>query len=119
MEILKSIFNFRGRLHRGGFWLQFVIVWLVFMLACSIFTPALGAWVAWLLTPIALWALIAIAIRRLHDRNISGRWLLIICVPIAGALWLVWQLAVRRGNTGDNQWGNDPLVSQADFLVVR
>jgi uncharacterized membrane protein YhaH (DUF805 family) len=119
MEILKSIFNFRGRLHRGGFWLQSIIVWLVFMLASSIFTPVLGAWVAWLFTPMALLCLVAIAIRRLHDRNLSGKWLLIILIPIAGALWLVWQLAIRQGNVGSNPWGNDPLVSQADFLVVR
>jgi uncharacterized membrane protein YhaH (DUF805 family) len=119
MEILKSIFNWRGRLHRAGFWLQSVAVWIVFLLASSVFTPTLGSWVAWLLTPIALWALVSIAVRRLHDRNLSGKWLLVILIPIVGALWLVWQLAIRQGNTGSNPWGNDPLVSQADFLVVR
>jgi len=33
-------------------------------------------------------------------------------------LWLIWQLAFRRGVADGNRWGEDPLQAQGDYLVV-
>ena len=33
--------------------------------------------------------------RRLHDRALSAWWLLVVMIPVAGALWLWWQCGVR------------------------
>ena len=51
---------------------------------------------------------IAVAVRRLHDTDRSGWWLLIAIVPFIGwILLIIWY--VSRGTDGDNQYGANPL----------
>jgi uncharacterized membrane protein YhaH (DUF805 family) len=51
---------------------------------------------------------LAVAVRRLHDVNRSGWWLLISLIPVLGILLLiVW--FCRRGDAGPNRFGTDPL----------
>jgi uncharacterized membrane protein YhaH (DUF805 family) len=50
----------------------------------------------------------AVAIRRLHDVNRSGYWLLIAFTGIGILLILYW--ACIRGTEGDNAYGADPLT---------
>ena len=73
----------------------------------------------WVASPLALFALVCLSIRRFHDRDRSGWSLLWVLLPIIGAGWVVWQVALRRGVADDNRWGTDPLLNRADFLVVR
>lgn len=69
---------------------------------------------------------ISLSVRRLHDLNKSGWWLLLplVCLPIflivpvlamlvilgIGVLFLVWYCT--RGTAGDNRFGPDPLAPQ-------
>jgi uncharacterized membrane protein YhaH (DUF805 family) len=51
---------------------------------------------------------INVAIRRLHDTNRSGWWLLIAFIPLIGIIvLLVW--FCTKGTDGVNDYGNDPL----------
>jgi uncharacterized membrane protein YhaH (DUF805 family) len=97
------------RLRRRDFWLLTLAVWLVFFAvraALLLDRPGLPGtlWAALCLSAIA-----ALAVARLHDRNRSGWWLAAAMVPVAGALWLAWELACRRGRAHANAWGADPL----------
>jgi uncharacterized membrane protein YhaH (DUF805 family) len=49
-----------------------------------------------------------VAIRRLHDRDMSGWWLLLMLVPVIGSLALL-VLYVLPGTPGPNRFGPDPL----------
>lgn len=109
----------KGRLSRGQFWLQASIVWIVFYLASSLLGSDASGAVVWLLNVPALAVLVMLCIRRLHDRDYSGWWLLLVGVPVAGALWLAWQIAIRRGVPQGNRWGDDPLRHRGDYLVVQ
>ena len=54
---------------------------------------------------------IAIGVRRLHDLDKSGWWVLIALIPLIGAIILiVWYCS--KGTTGDNRFGADPLAGQ-------
>jgi uncharacterized membrane protein YhaH (DUF805 family) len=54
----------------------------------------------------------AVQIRRLHDIDRTGWWLLIAFIPVIGwIVLLVW--ACMRGTAGDNRFGPDPLGSEA------
>lgn len=108
-----------GRLSRGQFWLQGAIVWLLFYLAWGLLGKQAAAPVVWLVNGLALAALVLLCIRRLHDRNYSGWWLLLSAIPVVGAIWLVWQTAFRRGVAQGNRWGEDPLRHRGDYLVVQ
>lgn len=55
---------------------------------------------------------IAVAVRRLHDTDRSGWWLLLELIPLIGPLVLIWFFATP-GSAGDNAHGSDPLRSQS------
>ncbi|WP_411878516.1 DUF805 domain-containing protein [Polaromonas sp. YR568] len=118
---MKSLqfFKAQGRLSRGGFWFHGLVVWGVLYLVWSALGSSTASVLTWIVNLPALAALVLLCIRRLHDRNYSGWWLLLVVVPVAGALWLVWQLALRRGVPEGNRWGPDPLLPRGDYLVVR
>jgi uncharacterized membrane protein YhaH (DUF805 family) len=50
---------------------------------------------------------IAVGIRRLHDTDRSGWWLLICLIPLIGSLILLF-FFVSDGTRGPNQYGPDP-----------
>lgn len=50
---------------------------------------------------------LAVAVRRLHDSNRSGWWILIGLVPFIGAIWLL-VLYLIDGTPGPNRFGPDP-----------
>ena len=97
-----------ARLRRRNFWGLSIALWLVFFsvreaYALERHAPLATAWAA-----IALLAIGALAVARLHDRSRSGWWLATVLVPVAGALWLAWELALRRGSAHANAYGPDP-----------
>ncbi|OBI98829.1 hypothetical protein A5660_04370 [Mycobacterium alsense] len=53
----------------------------------------------------------AIAVRRLHDIDRTGWWVLISFVPIVGAIVLII-FFVNRGTDGPNRFGADPLAAE-------
>ena len=69
--------------------------------------------ILWLATTYSLWMILpswAVLVRRLHDTNHSGWWMLIGLVPIVGAIALfIWM--VTDSNAGDNQYGPNPKAS--------
>ena len=55
---------------------------------------------------------IAVTVRRLHDTDKSGWWILISLVPLIGGIWLL-VLLVFDGNSNENRFGGDPKQHQA------
>jgi len=51
---------------------------------------------------------IAVGVRRLHDTDRSGWWLLIGLIPLIGAIVLIVFMA-SSGTRGENRFGPDPL----------
>jgi uncharacterized membrane protein YhaH (DUF805 family) len=48
---------------------------------------------------------IIVHIKRFHDRDKSGWWVLIGLVPIIGAIWLLIELGFLKGTPGPNRFG--------------
>src|SRR4051812_20058550 len=70
---------------------------------------------------IIVWPLIAIFVKRLHDLNVSGWWLLVLLAipPVADALHIntliphfviAAALSLIPGSVGDNRFGRNPLA---------
>jgi uncharacterized membrane protein YhaH (DUF805 family) len=52
---------------------------------------------------------LAVAVRRLHDLDRSGWWLLLALIPLIGSIvLLIW--FCTRGTDGSNRFGPDPLA---------
>lgn len=125
---LKEKFaTFKGRASRSEYWwyclFNFIVpsaLWLAafilsIIIGCiDVSAGMIFAGLAGILVVIALLALLipslAVAVRRLHDTNHSGWWLLICLIPFIGALYLLY-LYVSAGTPGENDYGPDPLAA--------
>ena len=127
--VLKQKYaTFSGRASRSEYWwfvLFIMIVALVLsgimMMGMNFTTGEMGALAmiaAGLLGIFYLGVLIpsiAVAVRRLHDRNMSGWWYLgfiaLSFIPVVGFLASIAMLVIfcLKGTDGDNRFGPDPL----------
>jgi uncharacterized membrane protein YhaH (DUF805 family) len=138
-EWLQLLFGFSGRINRAKYWLTLVIyfvalfaLYVLFSLFFSFPTDVLGLFLILSVPfiPITISA-IAVAIKRLHDRDKSGWWLLVFYVlpgvignigPYTGldfvfqlaslalSIWVLVELGFLRGTSGRNRYGPDPLA---------
>ena len=69
--------------------------------------PATTAGILVLYIPL-VWASLAIQVKRWHDVDKSGWWVLINFVPCIGGLWALIENGFFRGTIGPNQFGPDP-----------
>jgi uncharacterized membrane protein YhaH (DUF805 family) len=118
-------------------------VWVIYLVIVVILTSGLsrdalvivliGSMV--ILGFFGLWSGLAVAIKRLHDRNKSGWWLLLFWLvpnllgsvpmsaagtvfgtPVALASFVIWiwgfvEIGCLKGTTGPNDYGPDPLTT--------
>lgn len=56
---------------------------------------------------------LAVQVRRMHDQDKSGWWILIAFVPLIGGIWLLI-LFLIDGTRGPNRFGPDPKARPAD-----
>ncbi|MEO6113854.1 MAG: DUF805 domain-containing protein [Sphingomicrobium sp.] len=111
---LKKYAEFTGRASRSEYWwfyLLIIIVYVVAMIVDSVIgtDQALGPY--GIVMAISMLALlipsIAAGIRRLHDTDRSGWWLLIAFIPLIGVIVLL-VFFVSGGTAGANRFGEDP-----------
>jgi uncharacterized membrane protein YhaH (DUF805 family) len=74
----------------------------------AIFASLLSDDFFWLAYIALFLPLLAVCVRRLHDKNKSGWWYLMCLVPIANIVLFVW--FCQRGTIGTNDFGVDPLI---------
>jgi uncharacterized membrane protein YhaH (DUF805 family) len=150
MDWTTLLFSFRGRINRGKYWLAaliYLVVWIAFIAAIlmwiggtntdnlfSLAGAALLIWLLGLILFIALtWSSLAVGVKRLHDRDKSGWWILLFWLgpsilggwqtatpDLAGgfifslaaaaiAIWGFVELGCLPGTPGPNRYGPDPL----------
>ena len=109
----RRYIDFRGRSSRAEYWWWTLFIVLVGIIATAIDTVVLGTdlWdtglVGWVFSLATLSPDLAVSVRRLHDINRSGWWLLLYFVLVIGwIVLLVW--AIKRGDVGPNKYGPDP-----------
>ncbi len=113
LAVLKKYAVFSGRAQRAEYW-YFVLFNLIIQIALTVVVGVLGEAVATigsialLIYGLAiLLPAIGVTIRRLHDTNRSGWWLLIAFIPLIGIIVLIVFLATDS-IVGENQYGKNP-----------
>jgi uncharacterized membrane protein YhaH (DUF805 family) len=116
---LKKYIWFGGRASRSEYWYFQLLFWasIAAMIAMDamfppaglgqISTPASAAGIVMLLL---LLPWLAVSVRRLHDIERTGWWILFGFAPGGAVVILVF--AVMKGTDGQNFYGPDPLVRQ-------
>jgi uncharacterized membrane protein YhaH (DUF805 family) len=114
VEALKKYAVFSGRSRRKEYW-YFALFVIIISFVLSIIDVLTGAYArtvgVGLLSSIFSLAVlipsIAVTVRRLHDIDRSGWWLLIALVPLVG--WIVLLgFSVQEGTPGSNRYGFNP-----------
>jgi uncharacterized membrane protein YhaH (DUF805 family) len=150
MDWTTLLFSFNGRINRAKYWLAvliYMVVWTVFFATIFVWLGGLNVddlWsfagkglLIWLVGLILLilgtWSGLAVGVKRLHDRDKSGWWILLFWLgpsilggwqtvtPDLGggfifsigataiAIWAFVELGCLPGTPGPNQYGSDPL----------
>jgi uncharacterized membrane protein YhaH (DUF805 family) len=149
MNLTTLLFSFQGRINRAKYW-TVMLVYLAILIVCTVFAiiglgissaiPSTGASMSYLFMAIfalvclvTMWSSIAVGIKRLHDRDQSGWWMLVFsgvstivslleetaATPgsqfilgvgsFAVTIWIIIELGFLRGTQGPNRFGSDPL----------
>ncbi|HET9172020.1 MAG TPA: DUF805 domain-containing protein [Actinospica sp.] len=105
--VLKNYAVFEGRARRAEYWqfalVNFIIVVVLDIVGAVVKFPFLGVlYILAVLVPS-----LAVGIRRLHDTNRSGWWILIGLVPFVGGIILL-VFTCLDSTPGPNQFGPNP-----------
>jgi uncharacterized membrane protein YhaH (DUF805 family) len=148
IDFRELLFGFSGRINRAKYWIAVAIYWAVSIaLGLVAFLTLAGVEIVrstTMITPFFIFAAvvyiavavsgIAVGIKRLHDRNKTGWWLLVFylvpglistvgtrmhglailnLVSTAILIWMIVELGFLRGTPGPNRYGADPLPATA------
>jgi len=108
---LSKNVTFSGRASRAEFYFLNLFV-IIASLVGGVIGAAIGARLFGEIIGLGLLLpIIAASVRRLHDIDRSGWWMLLYFVPLIGwIVLLVW--SCRRGTVGPNHYGADPLAGR-------
>ncbi len=136
--------SLRGRISRQEYWLGYFGVIVLYIVLINVLTPVFVDWqrpyrtwwyrdeldaaMAWpkvWLAAAFTWPMATLYVKRLHDMNVSGWWL--VAMPLLSwlastlnasslqyTMWAcIFGLGMLPGTRGDNQFGSDPLPARA------
>ncbi|MGZ5314064.1 MAG: DUF805 domain-containing protein [Solirubrobacterales bacterium] len=116
-EAIKDGFDhyvkFDGRASRPAFWW-----WLLFVVLVSIAANIIDAGIfegtvlTWIVGLALFLPGLSVSIRRLHDTNRTGWWVLISFIPIIGFIVLL-VFYIQESDAGENQYGPPPPAAPA------
>ncbi|MFI5734122.1 DUF805 domain-containing protein [Kribbella sp. NPDC051587] len=121
VEVLKKYAVFRGRARRKEYWL-YTLVNLVVSIVLAIVDRLLGTdgridLISGVYGLLVLVPTLAVTVRRLHDTDRSGWWILLNLFPVVG--WLVVLVFnVMDGTPGPNRHGADPKSPERSASAV-
>ena len=126
----QLLFTAQGRIRRGQFWKANILLMLAVLLVglaanlgiaqlipgqtdeAGNYSVSGAAAIPFVLVNLALfvvpiWAGICLGIKRYHDRDKPGVWVLLSLIPL-GNLWYFIETGFLRGTVGPNTFGPDP-----------
>jgi uncharacterized membrane protein YhaH (DUF805 family) len=118
---LKNYAVFSGRSNRSEFW-YFTLFYFIFVVLAVFLDNMLGfafnnspyGPIYMIFVLVTLLPNLAVTVRRLHDTDKSGWWILIGAIPFVGPIWLLVLLIVE-GTKGENKYGPDPNGATITF----
>lgn len=122
----KRYADFQGRSRRKEYWmfqLGIILMYIAAAVLIGITGAVLGDTASSIVTlPLFLVVLaifvpaLAVTVRRLHDQDKSGWWILINFIPFGGIVLLVFMCL--EGTNGPNQYGPDPKNPYAEDVFA-
>ncbi|ONI75802.1 hypothetical protein BWI15_08270 [Kribbella sp. ALI-6-A] len=116
LDVLKKYVVFSGRARRKEFWM-FTLFNVIISIVLTVIDRLIGTdssgagLLSGIYTLLVLLPSLAVTVRRLHDTDRSGWWILIGLIPLIGAIVLL-VFEVQEGTAGDNSHGPDPKAQE-------
>lgn len=109
LAALRKYADFSGRARRSEYWYFFLFYVLIYvgLLAAGMAIGRMGAILAAVFIVAMIIPSLSVGVRRLHDTDRSGWWLLISLVPLIGAIVLL-VFSLQDSDQGDNRFGSNP-----------
>jgi uncharacterized membrane protein YhaH (DUF805 family) len=128
MSLTQLLFSSQGRIPRSTYWIyaivyNFAITPIVYLASVldEIFQTFSKTGVGYLYFSILFISFIPgwlVAIKRCHDRDRSGWFLLLGLVPFVN-FWVAIEVLFLKGTTGPNRFGPDPLGAKRDRVKPK
>ena len=111
MTLKQVLLSFDGRISRSTYWVCGVLPIAVIEACGGLIDVAMhgAGFVAAFAVLVTLWPSLAVSVKRCHDRDRSGWFLLVGLIPIIGDIWVLVELGFLRGTEGNNRFGPNPL----------
>jgi len=110
LTITQVLFSFKGRVPRSTYWYTILGTFLFFFflgLLSALFQASeeMFTMVILVLYIPVIWVSLAVQVKRWHDRDKSGWWVLITLIPIIGSIWALVENGFLAGDEGMNSYG--------------
>ncbi len=136
-DIVTLLFSYEGRINRAKYWIAALVYFIVMLVAGAILfiLPGIPGFILIGVLYVAMAVSgIMVGIKRLHDCDMSGWWLLVFylvpgllsgagttmggelilnLISLAISIWAIVQLGFLRGTVGPNRFGPDPIPAAA------
>jgi uncharacterized membrane protein YhaH (DUF805 family) len=121
--MFEMLISFEGRINRKPYWLFMLAVIMGVAITTGIdMSSAEDARMAYAILlrkerglvstiyfALTFWPGFVMQVKRWHDINKSGWWILINLIPIIGSTWALLETGFQPGTRGRNRFGEDPL----------
>ena len=106
-NVMRNYLNVDGRARRTEYWM-FMLIYIGMLVVASLLDNLMGTSIlGGLVALVHLIPSITVGVRRLHDINRNGWWLLVSLVPLIGWIIAIY-FAVKEGDAGSNTYGANP-----------
>ena len=125
MSIWSIFFSYKGRISPStyrraiarrdlAFYISFAVVFFSIESRSFIVAVSFG-----LLLLLLFYVGYPIRVKRWHDRDKSGWWVLIVFIPIIGLCWTVVECGFFKGTEGANRFGPDPSLDDLNPDLIE
>lgn len=108
ISMWKRYAQFTGRTSRKDYWIAIIINWIIAGILQAL-TQGTELFIFVLIEFVYSVAIIiptiSIAVRRMHDIDKNGCWVLVVLIPFIGWVWFV-VLSLIKGTAGENEYGD-------------
>lgn len=111
-SLRRLLFGLDGRIGRRTWWLWGVGAMLCLAIYFGVLLRVAGASSSvtdGVVNLLLVWPMVAISVKRWHDRGKSAWWVVVALIPGIGWLWVLIENGCLRGDVGPNRYGAAPL----------
>ena len=106
-NLKQFLFSFEGRINRGQYWMFFGPTLIIFSIPYMLYgieNEQVDSFIG-IVSLLFAWPSLALQVKRWHDRDRSGWWILVNFIPVIGFFWALIENGFLPGDSLANRYG--------------